>query len=531
MSFPLFCFSLSLPPANRRSNNRGEGTLLNWTGQANPQTYVISGPDATVPFPDPSASGTGIPSPYTPYTPDTAVIMIGINDIASGSSATRVRDDIALLVDQLQAANPNVRCFLSHVLYTNQTAERNQTVDTLNSLLPALAASKTTATSPVWVIETNLGFNPVTQTYDAVHPNASGEAYIGGRIAGGLGIIEMPVPASPTAPPPIVEKGSAFLETLFLGNEIYNGSAYTNGWGELNGGGAAESIVSGTHLLYDHTGSTAGTTLDGTSAGWDTANEGSWTFEISLKLIEVDAGFILWLGTGSHRIQVEIYDDRTQDLGGNAYTVSHNNEDNAFHTFRVAHDAVNGRYHLWRDGQRLTPVAGAPYDQTSADDRLLFGDYTGGSFGTNFKVEIEHIRFDFTGAYLPVGADADTDGLPDAWEYRYYQDIVAADPGLDDDLDGDDNLREYLLDTHPGEPASRLRIASVRESLPGLRTITLINTSPQRLYTLYAGNDPRTVSQWHPVPGQGPIPGTNGALHFEHTSAEDKLYRTRVGFP
>src|SRR5690606_15391729 len=66
-------------PANRRSSNRGEGTVLNWTGRAVPQTYDISGPDLTVTYPDPTASGTG--NTGTTYVPDTVSVMIGINDL------------------------------------------------------------------------------------------------------------------------------------------------------------------------------------------------------------------------------------------------------------------------------------------------------------------------------------------------------------------------------------------------------------------------------------------------------------------
>jgi hypothetical protein len=35
------------------------------------------------------------------------------------------------------------------------------------------------------------------------------------------------------------------------------------------------------------------------------------------------------------------------------------------------------------------------------DSRFLFGDSTGGSFGDHDNVEIDYIRFDQTGAYLP----------------------------------------------------------------------------------------------------------------------------------
>ena len=188
-------------PANRRSNNRGEGTLLNWTGQANPRVYQLSGPDATVPYPDPAATGTG--NTGTTYVPDTVSIMIGINDLGDNVPAAQVVADIGTMIDQLRAANAGVRIFINHLLHTNQTQAMREGVDAVNGQLPALAAAKNAASpaSPVWVVDANTGFDPVTMTYDNVHPNATGEQHVGDRIAAALGVIESPV-ASAASPPP-----------------------------------------------------------------------------------------------------------------------------------------------------------------------------------------------------------------------------------------------------------------------------------------------------------------------------------------
>ncbi|MFC4992567.1 sialate O-acetylesterase [Rubritalea tangerina] len=520
-------------PSNRRSGNRGEGTLLNWTGQASPQQYDLNTLGNKVAYPDPSAAGTG--NNGTTYTPDTAVIMIGINDLAGSSSASDVRDDIGTIVDQLQAANPNISIFLSEVLYTNQS--HNHKVDALNALLPALASSKSNATSSVWVIETNDGFNPVTQTFDNVHPNADGESYVGDRISGGLGIIAMPEPAGAFSPPTSIEKDVSSFPSRFSGNAIWNGS-YINGWAELNGAFASESL-NGSNLLYNHSGFTTGTTLSGTNATldggsttWNSSNDGDWTLEVELKLIECSNGFAIWCGTDSARIIVEIYADRTTDNGSNSFTAFHNNEDGAFHTFRIAHDSNAEVYHVWRDGQRLPPTTGAPYDVNAADSRLLFGDYTSGSFGDNFNVEIASINYDQSGDFLPPGADADNDGIPDSWEYSYFQDVVGADATADDDEDTQNNYDEYLANTDPTDHTSSFQVSTIVNSESNTWSITVPQTSPQRLYTLMHSDDLGLTDPWSPVPGQGPIIGTDAALIFTDTpSSEKAFYKVDVGLP
>lgn len=431
-------------PANRRSNNRGEGTLLNWTGQAAPRTYATSGPDMTVPYPDPAATGTG--NTGTAYLPDTASVMIGINDLGDDHlSANQVVADLGTIIDQLRAANPDVRLFINRLLHTNQTQAMRDAVEAVNAQLPALAVSKNaaSATSPLWVIDANSGFDPATMTYDNVHPNAAGEAIIGDRIAAALGVIESPLAAG-TAPPHL-EKAADTFDSRFEGNEIWNGSAFTSNWAQF--GSLTKSLPEPTDLRLVHP-STDGRWLEGTAAGWSALASGSWTFETRLKCQSNANGFVLWFGTGANRVLVEVHGDRTQDLGANSFNVAHDNLDGNFHVVRVTHDAANSKYHVFRDGIRLTPLAGAAYDQSGTDSRLILGDYTGGAFGNAFDITLDHLRFT-AGAWLPPGLDSDGNGMSDAWEYRHFSVVAGSDPEGNPDGDGFNNLQEFENDTDP----------------------------------------------------------------------------------
>jgi lysophospholipase L1-like esterase len=144
----------------------------------------------------------------TGYTPDSVVMMIGINDLNDpGKTPATVAADVSALIDALQADNPAVRIRLCDLLHVGPThANRvalNTAVDLYNSgHLPAIVAAKSTATSIVsvvpmmnpvwngsdWVAQAG-GWDPAVMTYDNVHPNSRGEAHVGARVADAFGLV------------------------------------------------------------------------------------------------------------------------------------------------------------------------------------------------------------------------------------------------------------------------------------------------------------------------------------------------------
>ena len=201
----------------------------------------------------------------------------------------------------------------------------------------------------------------------------------------------------------LIEKD--ILATHFEGNEVYNGSNYINGWTEVT---YITSTLTDTDLNRTQTGA-GGSWVEGTLSSkdggittWDTGNAGDWTWETRMRVNNNENGVIIWLGTGTHRIFVEIYNDHTQDTGAQSFNVTHANDDGQYHTWRVAHDSVNDRYHAWRDNELLTDIVGAVYDSASTDDKMFIGDYTSGAFGDNYDIDIDYISYDMTGAYAAV---------------------------------------------------------------------------------------------------------------------------------
>ncbi len=83
-----------------------------------------------------------------------------------------------------------------------------------------------------------------------------------------------------------------------------------------------------------------------------------------------------------------------------------------------------------------------------------------------------------------VIADADGDGMPDAWETaRGLNPTNAADALTDADGDGMSNLQEFLAGTNPGDPASGLKLDVLKPVLGG-GTVLRFSAMPGRSYTV-----------------------------------------------
>lgn len=203
---------------------------------------------------------------------------------------------------------------------------------------------------------------------------------------------------------PDASKLSSELTTKFEGDEIYNGSTWVNGWYEENVDHVSETLQ-GSELNRTQTGNGAANirgdnaTKGGTT--WAAANHGDWTFETRMRINDAPNGMSIWLGTGSQRIVLEIYNDRTQDFGADGFNVAHVNNDGQFHTWRITHDAAFGTYYVWRDELLLTPAPGIAYDLSGGGDDLRIGDYTGGVLGNNQNIDIAYVAYDMTGQYAP----------------------------------------------------------------------------------------------------------------------------------
>ena len=112
--------------------------------------------------------------------PDVVVMHFGTNDVWSNRPTSAILDAYTTLVGQMRAQNPEVSVLVAQILPMDPAgcAECGARVSALNAAIPEWAASLSTSRSPVVVVDQWTGFSTADDTYDGVHPNASGNQKI-----------------------------------------------------------------------------------------------------------------------------------------------------------------------------------------------------------------------------------------------------------------------------------------------------------------------------------------------------------------
>ena len=115
--------------------------------------------------------------------PDIVMMHFGTNDVWSNRPTATILAAYGKLVDQMRASNPDMKILVAKIIPMNPStcAECGQRVSALNDAIPGWAAAKTTARSPVVVVDQWTGFSTASDTYDGVHPNAAGDQKMSDR--------------------------------------------------------------------------------------------------------------------------------------------------------------------------------------------------------------------------------------------------------------------------------------------------------------------------------------------------------------
>ncbi|GAA5197702.1 hypothetical protein GCM10023322_69530 [Rugosimonospora acidiphila] len=140
--------------------------------------------------------------------PDIVLMHLGTNDVWSNLSPATILSAFGTLVDQMRASNPNIKVLVAQIIPMNPSncAECAARVVALDSQIPAWASAKSTAASPVTVVDQWTGFDDSTDTVDGVHPNDSGNQKVSDRwyppLAALLSPSSSPSPSRPASPSP-----------------------------------------------------------------------------------------------------------------------------------------------------------------------------------------------------------------------------------------------------------------------------------------------------------------------------------------
>jgi lysophospholipase L1-like esterase len=150
-----------------------------------------------------------LPGWLSATNPDVVLMHFGTNDVWSGRPTSTIIAAYDTLVDQMRADNPGMTVLVAQIIPMDASACRTcpQGVVDLNAAIPSWATGKTTAQSPVVVVDQWTGFSTSTDTYDGVHPNDGGNQKISDRWYPALaGVLDgTPPPSSsppPSSPPP-----------------------------------------------------------------------------------------------------------------------------------------------------------------------------------------------------------------------------------------------------------------------------------------------------------------------------------------
>jgi hypothetical protein len=120
--------------------------------------------------------------------PDIVIMHLGTNDVWNNIAPATILTAFGKLVDQMRASNPSTKVLVAKIIpmAPSNCGDCGQRVVNFNNAIPAWAASKSTAQSPVTVVDHWTGFSTATDTYDGVHPNAAGDQKMSDRWYGPL---------------------------------------------------------------------------------------------------------------------------------------------------------------------------------------------------------------------------------------------------------------------------------------------------------------------------------------------------------
>ncbi len=148
-----------------------------------------------------------LPGWLSATNPDIVLMHLGTNDVWSNIATSTILTAYSTLIDQMRANNPNMKILVAQIIPINPSGCTYcaQGVIALDAAIPAWARAKSTAQSPIVVVDQWTGFDDSTDTVDGVHPNDAGNQKIASKwyppLVAQLNTLMTPGPSTPTPTP------------------------------------------------------------------------------------------------------------------------------------------------------------------------------------------------------------------------------------------------------------------------------------------------------------------------------------------
>ena len=115
------------------------------------------------------------------HQPDIVLLWAGVNDIwsAGQNGVTNARFELRDIIADLRASVPGITILLA--LNPPYDHENSEYIGPLNDAVTALAAELDSPASPIILVDLHTGYNVPSMTWDNVHQNRVGEAWVADR--------------------------------------------------------------------------------------------------------------------------------------------------------------------------------------------------------------------------------------------------------------------------------------------------------------------------------------------------------------
>lgn len=349
------------------SGSRGGGYIKNWVsatpGSGALDTALPDGWKGTA-----WDDGTGhfknkdIPALST-YTPDTIVIMVGINDHfnnpVNNTTPEQTVANIKAMVEMYREANPNANFYISTVLPVDtakQTGRYPAEKKLINDMLMAVGDAWNSGSSQVKVFDGSVGFDPVTMTSDGVHPEAQGSMIFANNLAEALGTGQRTAGKERVA----VVDASKFMKQNMssLPASSSGGSALAVQGSHVAARQLTATGASSASDLFVFTAPLGSSDLTRLSWQWTGNTIAERTLEVSLQLSSGVFGNQMTIGFGntstSSGLQLDIRENGV--FWGNTMLYG-GSQSAAMADFRIAYlsggNGVTAGYYVWRNGMLI----------------------------------------------------------------------------------------------------------------------------------------------------------------------------------